>query len=111
MSSGELPLFIYGSLLDPDRRAEIIGRPTTAIPAVVHGYERARRRYWFIRPRESAIVCGAILTDLTPAELAVIDAYEEVPDLYTRERISVTLADDSIRECQVYLPAGWQRDP
>jgi gamma-glutamylcyclotransferase (GGCT)/AIG2-like uncharacterized protein YtfP len=111
LSSSELPLFIYGSLLDADRRAEIIGRTSCGIPAVLHGYERAKHRYWFIRAREGAIVSGAILTDLTPAELATLDAYEEVPDLYTRERVSVTLAGNSIRECLVYLPTGWERDP
>jgi gamma-glutamylcyclotransferase (GGCT)/AIG2-like uncharacterized protein YtfP len=108
--SSELPLFIYGSLLDPNHRAEIIGRPVAAVAASLHGYERGKRRYWFIRPCGNGTVEGAILTDLTAADIEVLDRYEEVPRLYTRELVTVTLADGSELECQVYLPTGWERD-
>src|SRR5271168_1088985 len=101
------PLFIYGSLIDPEHRAEIIGRPIEALQATLNGYEHGKRRYWYIRTRSDAAVEGAILTGLTAAELATLDEYEEVPTLYTRERINVALVDGSERECWVYLPTGW----
>ncbi len=106
----QLPLFIYGSLIDPGHRTEIIGRPIEALQATLIGYERGKRRYWYIRARLGSAVEGAILTGLTAAELATLDEYEEVPTLYTRERISVTLDDGSERECLVYLPTGWAED-
>jgi hypothetical protein len=110
MNSPQLPLFIYGSLLDAGHRTEIIGRPLDAIPATLNGYERGKRRYWFIRPRADAVVEGAIVTGLTAGDFTTLDRYEEVPDLYTREPVRVILADGSERECQAYLPAGWEPD-
>jgi|ERR1700722_12521869 gamma-glutamylcyclotransferase (GGCT)/AIG2-like uncharacterized protein YtfP len=106
----QFPLFIYGSLIDPEHRAEIIGRPIEALQATLNGYERGKRRYWYIRTRSDAAVEGAILTGLTVTEFATLDEYEEVPTLYTRERISVTLGDGSECECWVYLPAGWAEE-
>jgi gamma-glutamylcyclotransferase (GGCT)/AIG2-like uncharacterized protein YtfP len=105
-----LPLFVYGSLADPKHRAEVIGRTVEAVPATLKGYERGKRRYWFIRPREGAATRGAILSNLTDAEFAALDEYEEVPTLYTREQITVTLGGGENRECWVYLPTGWERE-
>ena len=110
MNSMELPLFVYGSLVDPEHRAEIIGRRVEAIPATLMGYERGKRRYWFIRPQAGAATIGAILIDLTDAEFVTLDEYEEVPTLYTRERISVTLSGGEQRECWVYRPTGWEQE-
>lgn len=110
MDSGELPLFIYGSLLDAALRAKVIGHLTWVTPATLRGYERDKRRYWFIRSRDAASVEGAVLMSLTADDLQALDRYEEVPRLYTRQRVRVRLADGSERECQVYLPTGWERN-
>jgi gamma-glutamylcyclotransferase (GGCT)/AIG2-like uncharacterized protein YtfP len=109
-TSMQLPLFIYGSLIDPVHRAEIIGRPIEAMAATLNGYERGKRRYWYIRARPGATVEGAILTGLTEEEFATLDEYEEVPTLYTRKRITATLGDGTERECWVYLPTGWAEE-
>jgi gamma-glutamylcyclotransferase (GGCT)/AIG2-like uncharacterized protein YtfP len=103
-----LPLFVYGSLSDPLHRAQIIGRTVEATPATLRDYKRGKSRYWFIRSQVGAITEGAILSDLTGAELAALDKYEEVPILYTRERVNVTLLRGEEQECWVYLPTGWQ---
>jgi gamma-glutamylcyclotransferase (GGCT)/AIG2-like uncharacterized protein YtfP len=110
MESTQFPLFVYGSLADAYHRAEIIGRPIDAIPATLKDYERGKGRYWFIQPKAGAMTTGAILSDLTGTEFAVLDQYEEVPMLYTRERVRVKLDDDSERECWVYLPTGWEKE-
>jgi hypothetical protein len=110
MNPSQLPLFIYGSLLDAGHRAEIIGRPIDAILAALNGYERGKRRYRFIRPRADAVVEGAILTGLTASDFDTLDRYEEVPELYTRGPVTIALTDGSEVECQVYLPTGWERD-
>jgi gamma-glutamylcyclotransferase (GGCT)/AIG2-like uncharacterized protein YtfP len=106
----QLPLFVYGSLIDPVHRAEIIGRTVEATPATLKDYKRGKSRYWFIRPQAGAITEGAILNDLNGTELAILDKYEEVPILYTRERVKVTLRQHQELECWVYLPTGWQRE-
>jgi gamma-glutamylcyclotransferase (GGCT)/AIG2-like uncharacterized protein YtfP len=110
MKSTQLPLFVYGSLVDPEHRAEIIGRTLEAVPATLKGYERGKHRYWFIRLRAGAATIGAILSDLTGTEFAALDEYEEVPMLYTRERISVTICGGEERECWAYLPTGWEQE-
>lgn len=107
MATIELPLFVYGSLIDAEHRAEIIGRPVEALPAALPGYERGKRRYWYIRARHGALVEGAILTELTAADFAALDEYEEVPALYTRERVRVRLRDGPEQECWIYVPTGW----
>lgn len=110
MVSSRFPLFVYGSLVDPDHRTEIIGRSVEAIPATLNGYERGKSRYWFIRPRAGVATTGAVLNDLTDKEFITLDEYEEVPTLYARQRIIVTLSGGEERECWVYLPTGWERE-
>lgn len=89
---------------------EIIGRLVEAIPATLSDYQRGKGRYWFIRSHKGATTTGAILSDLTRADLIALDEYEEVPTLYTREQVRVRLDDDSERECWVYLPTGWEQE-
>jgi hypothetical protein len=48
-----------------------------------------------------------VLTNLDARDLATLDAYEEVPTLYTREQIGVTGIDGSLIRCWVYLPTAW----
>jgi Gamma-glutamyl cyclotransferase, AIG2-like len=103
----QFPLFIYGSLLDPEHRARIIGRPIEVIPATLRGYDRGKRRYWFIRRSPGAVTPGALLNGLDAADLATLDAYEEVPELYTRERVIVSVDGGILRESWVFLPTGW----
>jgi gamma-glutamylcyclotransferase (GGCT)/AIG2-like uncharacterized protein YtfP len=98
-------LFVYGSLIDETRREEIIGRRVANWPATLPDYERARARYFYIRARPGSSTPGLILLKLTARDIAVLDRYEEVPELYTREKIWVELADGQRVRCWVYMPA------
>jgi gamma-glutamylcyclotransferase (GGCT)/AIG2-like uncharacterized protein YtfP len=100
-------LFVYGSLLNPDERARLLSRPVAAVPARLMGYERGRKRYFYVIRRETAEVMGAILSGLGDSELALLDEYEEVPQLYTRERVDVIDASGAAFECWIYLPTSW----
>jgi len=100
-------LFVYGSLLDPARRQEIIGRQVETIPATLPGYELHRRRHFYIRKHPAKSVSGLLLLNLTPQGFEELDRYEEVPRLYTRE-IVYTLDDGGNRvQCWVYLPTAF----
>jgi gamma-glutamylcyclotransferase (GGCT)/AIG2-like uncharacterized protein YtfP len=101
-------LFVYGTLVDPSRRHRLLGRETKAEPARLHGYERRRGRYYFITPRPGATVEGAILHRLNSRDFAIIDEYEEVPRLYTRERVIARDRDGGGVKCWIYLPTGWE---
>ncbi len=100
-------LFVYGSLLDPAKRGQLLGRRIETTPARLVGYERGRKRYFYVSIREGAEVTGAILAGLSDDELAILDGYEDVPSLYTRERVNVIDAKDAAVECWIYLPTSW----
>ena len=100
-------LFIYGALLDPGERERLLGRRIEAMPARLVGYERGRKRYFYVSKRDGAQVTGAILTALSDDDLAILDEYEEVPSLYTRERVNVVDVKDATVECWIYLPTSW----
>jgi gamma-glutamylcyclotransferase (GGCT)/AIG2-like uncharacterized protein YtfP len=107
---GEI-LFVYGALMNPAERMRLLGRPTDASPAHLSGYARGRKRYHFVAKQAGATTDGAILEDLTAHDLAILDEYEDVPTLYTRERIEVLTADGRKIECWIYLPTDWARLP
>ena len=106
---GEI-LFVYGALMNPAERLRLLGRPVSASPARLAGYARGRKRYYFVAKQAGAVTDGAILDGLSAEDLAILDEYEEVPTLYTRERIGVLTADGRKIECWIYLPTSWAQD-
>jgi gamma-glutamylcyclotransferase (GGCT)/AIG2-like uncharacterized protein YtfP len=96
-------LFVYGSLLDDAKRLEILGHRVEIIDARLDGFERRRARYYYIARVESAETVGMVMLGLTEEDWRRLDAYEEVPRLYTREEIEVVTSGGPLR-CWVYLP-------
>ena len=109
MNSDNQLLFVYGTLMNPAERLRLLGRPIDASPARLPGYTCGRKRYYYVAKREDAVTDGAILEGLGARDFEVLDAYEEVPTLYTRERIEVVAADARKIECWIYLPTEWAR--
>jgi gamma-glutamylcyclotransferase (GGCT)/AIG2-like uncharacterized protein YtfP len=107
MNNDEQLLFVYGSLMDPAERVRLLARVVEAVPARLPGYQRGQKRYYFVVKRADAVTDGAILEGLGPRDFAILDAYEDVPTLYTRDRIEVLTADGHRIECWIYLPTGW----
>jgi len=110
MNNGDELLFVYGSLMDPAERIRLLARVVEAVPARLAGYERGQKRYYFVVKRADAITDGAILEGLGPRDFEILDAYEDVPTLYTRERIEVLTVDGRRSECWIYLPTEWARE-
>jgi gamma-glutamylcyclotransferase (GGCT)/AIG2-like uncharacterized protein YtfP len=104
-------LFVYGSLMDPAERLRVLGRAVDAIPARLPGYARDRKQYYFVAKQSDAVTNGAILEGLSAPDLAALDEYEQVPALYTRERIEVVAADGRKIKCWIYLPTDWALNP
>ncbi len=102
-----LALFVYGSLIDAAHRVEVLGHAADEMPATLHGFERRRSLHWYIRRCEGASTDGLLLTNLDEHDYDTLDAYEEVPTLYTREQIEVTDSDGAVVRCWVYLPTEW----
>lgn len=99
-------LFVYGSLLDPHRRWQLIGRRVDTVPATIHDYQLGCDRYFFIRERPGTETPGLLLLNLTREDFQVLDRYEEIPRLYTREKVEVfDEAGENVR-CWAYLPTA-----
>ena len=109
MNSDSELLFVYGTLMNPAERLRLLGRPIDASPARLPGYTRGRKRYFFVAKLEDAVTDGAILEGLSAHDFEILDAYEEAPTLYTRERIEVVAADARKIECWIYLPTQWAK--
>ena len=97
------PLFAYGTLVDVATREELLGHRIEVIAARVIGYERRRSRYHCLAKRAGAVTDGVILIGLTDADFHIVDEYEEVPHLYTREIIEAETSEGILR-CCAYLP-------
>jgi gamma-glutamylcyclotransferase (GGCT)/AIG2-like uncharacterized protein YtfP len=106
-ADGEDALFVYGSLLDAAHRTSLLGREVAASPARLDGYQRRRGRYFYIVRNAGAETPGLVLSGLGERDFAVLDRYEAVPRLYTREKIEVAhAAGGAARRCWVYLPTA-----
>jgi gamma-glutamylcyclotransferase (GGCT)/AIG2-like uncharacterized protein YtfP len=102
-------LFVYGLLLDPAERVRLLGHPVDTESARLEGYERGRRRYYFVTPREGTDVNGEVLSGLDERDFSILDEFEEVPRLYTRDRVDVVISKGRRVRCWIYLPTGWER--
>ncbi len=100
----ERALFVYGSLLDPIRRHEIIGHPVQTTPATIEDYELGRGRDFFLRRWPGTRTTGLLLLNLSADDFKRLDRYEELPRLYTRERVIVSDRQGNKLRCWTYLP-------
>jgi len=99
-----MPLFVYGTLLEPGCRQRILGHPVPTRPARLDGFRASRGRHFYLVPTPDAWIDGLILLDLDAADFAALDRYEEVPQLYTRETVEVIAPNDERLRCWIYMP-------
>jgi gamma-glutamylcyclotransferase (GGCT)/AIG2-like uncharacterized protein YtfP len=97
-------LFVYGTLLEPTCRERLLGHPVATRPACLDGYQVARGRYLYIVAAPGARIDGLLLLDLSAADLAIFDRYEELPRLYTREAVEAAIPSGAKLGCWVYMP-------
>ncbi len=116
-----LPLFVYGTLRDPDLLAGVLGRrlgSDAVHSARAPGFRVVAypgRIYPALVRAPGAAADGLLLTGLTPFERDLLDAYEG--EEYRRDTIATILADEpELHEAETYMPAitvasgsaGWQ---
>lgn len=102
------PLFVYGTLRDPDLLAAILARPLpadAALAAAAPGFRAVhypRRVYPALVRVPGAAAPGLLLIGLTPFEADLLDAFEG--DEYRRGIIPVMVGEE-LHEAFAYLPA------
>lgn len=93
MYTRRVPIFVYGTLLDPGVMAAVTGRRHKAWPALLPGYRRYRLRhrgYPGIVSETGASVSGCVYYVDRPA-LRALDRYEDA--CYERRRVSVQVGE------------------
>ena len=101
-------LFVYGTLRDPDLLSGVLARPLRAdamLPAAAPGFAALHypgRIYPALVRAPGAAAPGLVLTDLTPFEHDLLDAFEG-PE-YRRGPVPVMIAEE-LHEAAAYLPA------
>lgn len=101
------PLFVYGTLRDPDVLAALLGRTPPApecVPAHAPGFHAVhypQRVYPALIAAPGGNAPGLLLPKLTMIELAILDAFEG--DEYRRAGIAVR-APSGMVDADVYLP-------
>ena len=102
-------LFVYGTLRDPDLLAGVLARPLNGaamLAAAAPGFRAVHypgRIYPALVRAPGARAEGLVLTDLTPFERDLLDAYEG--DEYQRTLIPVMIGEE-LHETFAYLPVA-----
>lgn len=101
------PLFIYGTLRDPELLAAVLGRPPepgNVLTAIVPGFvavHYGKRIFPALVREPGGSARGLLVLGLSAFDIAVIDAYEAE---YTRGIVPV-IVDEELHEADAYLPA------
>jgi gamma-glutamylcyclotransferase (GGCT)/AIG2-like uncharacterized protein YtfP len=99
------PLFVYGTLCDPDIRAAVLGRrDVEAVPAALAGHRTVfypERSYPALVRADRRSAQGLLLTGLTVADMARLDAFEA--DEYRRQAVGVETGHGPIA-AETYMP-------
>ena len=101
-------LFVYGTLRDPDLLAGVLNRPLRGdamLPAAAPGFAAVHypgRIYPALVRAPGAAAPGLVLTDLSPFEHDLLDAFEGLE--YRRTLIPAMIGEE-LHEAFAYLPA------
>lgn len=104
----ERPLFVYGTLQDPDLLAAVLGRPLRPgrlLRATAPGFRAVHypgRVYPALVRRPGGAASGLVLTDISRFERDVLDAFEGAE--YRRQPVAVMI-EEELHEADAYLPA------
>ena len=102
-----LPLFVYGTLRDPDVLTLVLGHAVDPAPRIAALAPRHRvvffpqRTYPALVPDPTTVAEGPLLRDLSAADLAALDLFEG--DEYSRKAVEIIVSGTPER-ADVYWP-------
>ncbi|MBI3329368.1 MAG: gamma-glutamylcyclotransferase [Nitrospinae bacterium] len=97
-SQEPINLFVYGTLVDPQRVKALAGKQFARVAATLEGFERMvpDTGYPYILPKPGAAVSGFLLKHLDAVSLNRLDRYEAEGDLYLRQEVEVLVAGQPV---------------
>ena len=101
--------FVWGFLMDPRFIQGLLNRIIPFAPAVIQGYRRETfvkdgKRGFRLIPFDKGFVMGVVLIAPSDEEIAMLDRFEQVPEVMVKRRIEVTIGD-LVREANIYMAA------
>lgn len=99
--------FVWGFLMDPRFIQGLVGRIIPFAPAVLRGYQRETfaekgERGFRLIPREGGMVMGVVLVAPKNEEIAILDRFEQVPEVMIKQRVEVSVGD-LVRQANIYM--------
>lgn len=96
-------VFVYGSLKKRQTQKDLFGlQPPVFSKAVLKDWVFIKNKeYPYIKPSESKTVEGVVL-HLSTEQLEQADRWEEVPEVYQREKVTVRTTDGSFFNVWTY---------
>lgn len=98
-----MKVFVYGSLMSSEVLKALLGRIPLSREGVLYGYNRRflqDRCYPAIYADAHSAVSGKILSDLTPAECKLLDAFED--DCYELKEVEIVLDKSGTEKAFAY---------
>ena len=98
-------LFVYGTMMSDQHVRLLLNRRVDSESAVLHNYMRVvpPGAFYFVVKQHGATATGRLLKDLSPDELARLDAFEDEGNLYFRRVVVVRTSDNRLRRCMTYV--------
>ena len=100
-----IDLFVYGTMMSSRHVKLLLNRDVESEPATLLNYMKIvpPGAFFFIVRQNGAVVRGRLLKDLSPEEIARLDAFENEGTLYFRVPVVVRNCDGFRRRCQTYI--------
>ncbi len=105
MHGDKVDLFVYGTLMNDQHVRLLLNRRVESEPAVLHNYMRVvpPGAFYFVVKQHGATAQGRLLKNLTPEEIARLDAFEDEGNLYFRRVVVVRNQENRRRRCMTYV--------
>ncbi|KAK7204351.1 AIG2-like family-domain-containing protein [Myxozyma melibiosi] len=107
-----ISIFCYGTLMSPNVLARVLfnkrdlpsNSPLSLTPATLHNHSRSRlidESYPAIVKSEGSSVAGVLVSELTPAQVKTLDAFEG--DEYERQKVQVVNENGQAVDAWCYI--------
>ena len=98
-------LFVYGTLMSARHVKLLLNRDVESEPCTLYNHLKIvpPGAFFFIVRQNGTMVRGKLLKNLSPDEIARLDAFENEGTLYFRVPVVVRNSDGQRRRCQTYI--------